>query len=899
MKSNFNLIRHYLQRIMMAVILLCVTAFAAAQIQVRAPQQVAVGEQFRLQYTINTQDVKNFRAGNIPSDAFEVLMGPSQSSQSSFSIINGQVSQSASITYTYILSALKNGTFTIPGAKANVEGKDVTSSSIKITVSGTVQQRSSAGNRQQQQQQGAQVRPRGSAISGHDLYITATANKKHVYEQEPILLTYKVYTQVELTQLEGKMPDLNGFHSQEIPLPQQKSFHLETVNGKPYRCVTWSQYVMYPQMTGKLEIPSITFKGIVVQENPNVDPFEAFFNGGSGYVEVKKDIKAPAITIQVDPLPSRPANFSGGVGQFTLTATLDKDNVKAGDPVNVRIVVGGTGNLKLVKQPEIQLPKDFEKYDPKVSDKTQLTSNGLSGNMIYDILVVPRNQGNYEIPPLELVYFDTNTKSYKTLKTQPLKLTVDKGDGKSGGVIDYSKSTDNDIINIHEVSTELRQRGEYFFGNLTYIIINALVFAVFIALVVIFRKRAIERANVSGMKGKKANSVASKRLKKAARFMKDGQSSQFYDEVLRAVWGYVADKFAIPVSDLTRDNVSEQLQKRDVEQSVIDSLIESIDECEFERYAPGDAAGNMQKTYDTAVTAITNIENAMKHRKKEKSKKAYTNSYLRMIVLLMASLTMTLASAKDSVSVKTEAQKDSVATKLDKAYDMKTAADVAYQKGNYQEATRLYNEVLKIAVSADVYYNLGNALYRSDNLTEAILAYERANQLAPGDRDIKHNLDFARSKTIDRMLPTDRVFFVEWYDALCYSNTVDGWGYTALGALIAALLLFLVYLFVEHPVVQRLSFYLSMVLIVVFVFGNIFAWQQKNYASSTSGAIVTAPTVTVKKTPNQQSADACVIHEGTRVDITDSGLSGWYEIRLLDGREGWLQSSTVERICRE
>ncbi len=231
---------------------------------------------------------------------------------------------------------------------------------MKITVSGHAQRTNGAPSMHgQDSYDQPRMRTAGSAISGSDLFIKVSANKKRVHEQEPILLTYKVYTQVELTQLEGKMPDLKGFHNQEVPLPQQKTFHTETVNGRPYKCVTWSQYVMYPQMTGKLEIPSITFKGIVVQQNRNVDPMEAFFNGGSGYVEVKKDIKAPGITLQVDPLPQRPANFSGGVGKFNISACLDKKEIKAGEPITLRVIVGGIGNLKLLKQPVVEFPEGF------------------------------------------------------------------------------------------------------------------------------------------------------------------------------------------------------------------------------------------------------------------------------------------------------------------------------------------------------------------------------------------------------------------------------------------------------------------------------------------------------------------------------------------------------------
>ena len=241
-------------------ILICFIVSVSAQtLTANAPQQVAVNQQFRLTYTVNTQDVKGFRIGQIPSEAFEVLMGPSTSTQSSFSMVNGRTSQSSTVTYTYILCALKNGTFTIPAATISAEGKQISSNTLKIQVSGTAQ---SNGGRSSQQ---PETRAAGSQISGSDLFIKVSASKKRVVEQEPVLLTYKVYTLVSLTQLEGKMPDLKGFHTQEIPLPQEKSFKIEQFNGRNYKTVTWSQYVMFPQMSGKLQVPPITFNGVVVQ----------------------------------------------------------------------------------------------------------------------------------------------------------------------------------------------------------------------------------------------------------------------------------------------------------------------------------------------------------------------------------------------------------------------------------------------------------------------------------------------------------------------------------------------------------------------------------------------------------------------------------------------------------
>lgn len=844
-----------------------------AQIRVTAPQQVAVGEQFRLQYTMSTTDVKGFRVGGIP-DAFEVLMGPHTSTQRNYQMINGHSSQSCSVTYTYILSAVKNGTFSISGARATVDGKTVTSPSVRITVSGKAQTQQGG-----MQQRGAQVRPSGSHISGNDLFIKVSANKTRVHEQEPILLTYKVYTQVELTQLTGKMPDLTGFHSQEVPLPQQKSFHLETINGRPYRCVTWSQYVMYPQMTGKLEIPSITFKGVVVQENRNVDPFEAFFNGGSGYVEVKKDIVAPGMTVQVDPLPQKPADFSGGVGKFTISASLDHAKVKAGDPVKVRIVVGGNGNLKLIKQPQLQVPSDFDKYDAKVTDKTKLMASGLSGNMIYDVLIVPRNQGKYQLQPIELTYFDTSSNKYKTIRTSPLVLEVEKGNGKGGEVADYSQQVDKDIHFIHEGAPMMVDVNDYFFGSTLYTILNALVVIIFLGLLVVFRKQAMEMANIDAMRGKKANKVAGKRLRLAAKLMAEGKSSAFYDEVLRALWGYVSDKLSMPVSELSRENIAEKLSSRSASQGDIDTFLEALDECEFERYAPGDAAGNMQKTYDKAVSAITNIEEGMKKKKKT------ATSVLGVLLVMMLVFSGSNAAIAQEKGEKSES-----------AQSLKQKADAAYSKGQYQEAVAGYEAALKKGRSAALYYNLGNAYYRTENITRAVINYEKARLLAPGDADIQHNLDIARSKTIDNIQPQEKIFFKVWIEDLKTAMGVDTWAAIALMSLVVSLLLFLIYLFAGQMTVRKMAFYGSVVLVLVFIIGNIFASDLKNLATSSSGAVITSPAVTAKKTPTSDANDVCVLHEGTRVDIIDNSLKGWYEIRIADGREGWIADKSVELI---
>jgi tetratricopeptide (TPR) repeat protein len=843
----------------------------AQHISVSAPSHVAAGENFRVAYTINTSDVEEFRMGGV-QDGLEVIAGPYTSSQSSYQMINGHTSSSSSVTITYTLYAAKNGSFTIGASHALVGGKRVSSRPVKIQVSGHAQRTNGAPNMHgQDSYDQPRMRSAGSAISGSDLFIKVSASKKRVHEQEPILLTYKVYTQVDLTQLEGKMPDLKGFHTQEVPLPQQKTFHTETVNGRPYKCVTWSQYVMYPQMTGRLEIPSITFKGIVVQQNRNVDPMEAFFNGGSGYVEVKKDIKAPGITLQVDPLPQRPANFSGGVGKFNISASLDKKEVKAGEPITLRVVVGGIGNLKLLKQPVVNFPKDFDKYDAKVTDKTRLTANGVEGNMVYDFLAVPRNQGSYTIPSVELTYYDTSKNAYKTIKTQPFKVEVEKGDGTSAESEDFA-SQDKDIHTIKFGKAEQHKADEMFFGSFGYWISLLMPLIAFVVLLIVFRRRAIENADIVKKRSNRAGKIATKRLRLANKLMLQGKQGEFYDEVMRALWGYMSYKLNMPAEKLNRDNIRETLGRHFVDDATIEKFTTALDECEFERYAPGDAAGNMNRTFESAMTAIMDIENAINEARKNQKKHPAGYSF---VWLLLAMICFGGTSAKAVT---------------------KNNADTEYQKGNYQQAIRDYEEILKNGESAEIYFNLGNAYYRTDNITKTVLNYERARLLSPGDDDINFNLQFARSKTIDKITPESEMFFVTWYKSLVNFTSVDNWAKTGILCIVMALLLVLLYLFGPQLMLRKIGFFGGLAFFVIFLLSNLFAFQQKQALDNRTGAIIMTPSVNIKKTPAKNSADQFVLHEGTRVDIIDKGMTDWRCIRVGDGREGWIETKAIEEI---
>ena len=395
-----------------------------------APEVVVSGDQFRLTYTVNSQKVRDFRAPSMKD--FEVLMGPSRSTQSSTQIINGNVTSTSTITFTYILMAGKEGTYNIPAATIVAEGNNYTSNSVTVKVLPTDQSSgASSGN------SGRNSRNQASngAITEKELFITATASKTTAYEQEAILLTYKVYTQVNLTQLHGDTPDLKGFHTQEVELPQQKTFTLEHYNGRNYNTTIWQQFVLFPQKAGKLEIPAVTFEGTVSQMVASADPFDAFFNGGN-YVNIKKNLVAPKLIIDVKELPEgKPANFSGGVGEFTISSSISTQELKTNDAVTIKLVISGTGNMKLINTPEVKFPQDFEIYDPKVDNKFNLTRNGLAGSKVIEYLAIPRHAGSFTIPPIEFSYFDLKSQSYKTLKTDTYTLNVAKGEGNSDQVV--------------------------------------------------------------------------------------------------------------------------------------------------------------------------------------------------------------------------------------------------------------------------------------------------------------------------------------------------------------------------------------------------------------------------------------------------------------------------------
>lgn len=598
-------------------------AFAQVTLKIQTPAQTEVGRKINVSYVANTQDVEDIQVGDF--SGFRVIYGPSTSRFSSTSIVNGKTTQSSSMTFTYTLLATEEGKHTLPAAAIKVSGKSYKSGSAVIEVlpssnngQGNSQQ-SQSGRQQNNNQSRQRSRTSASDIGSNELYMTVTASKKKIYEQEAVLLTYKLYTLVNIQQIAGEMPQLDGFHVQEVDMKAQMSLKLERVNGRNYGTAVWRQYVLFPQKTGKLKVPSITFDSQVEIQNTSMDPFDVFFGGGSLTQIVRKSIVTPSIDIEVLPLPTpKPANFAGAVGKYTISGQLTPEQVNANDAATLRLIVSGQGNMKLMKAPKVNFPQDFEIYDPKMMDKTTNSPQGAKGNVVYDYVVVPRHGGKYSIAPVEFCYFDPDAHSYKTLKTDSFSIAVAKS--KTTGSSSYHEQEDLKVLNddirfIKMGDVENTEFDTLFFGGSSYWLYYIISASFFVLLLALFNRQIKKSRDVSGMRVQKAGKAASKRLKTASKLMKQHQSEAFYDEVMKALIGYAGDKLNIQNSELNKDNVSASLLLSGVEQSLVESYMNIISECEFARYAPGDPDATMEKIYTSASDVINELDSAIKKNK--------------------------------------------------------------------------------------------------------------------------------------------------------------------------------------------------------------------------------------------------------------------------------------------
>lgn len=592
-------------------------AMAQVTFELDAPKSATTDSEVRVKYTLSNASPDDFSSPNFAD--FDVLGGPFRSTFSSTQIINGHASSKSGTTFTYLLRPRHSGNLPIPSATIHAGGHTFKTSAttIKVTAGGKPQ-----GSRTQAHQDPfddddpfatqQQARPQATAVSESSLYFTATPSKRRVYEQEPILLSYKFYAKagVALANLVPlQHPDLNGFWTQEIPLSRNINYNTERIAGSLFRVGDCMQYVIFPQKSGHLTIPAVDFSCTVVQRDPNIDDFDAFFNGGGNY-SIRLKRTSPAVDLDVIPLPTpKPVGYSGGVGHFTVKAHLLTDMPKTNDVATLRFTVSGSGNMKLIKAPLVTFPKDFDTYDAKMTDKTNVTSSGITGDVHFDYTFVPRNIGQYDIPAVEFVYFDTTTGQYTTVKTQPIHLDVKKGDRSREDVEAEMRMRNADIADIHRIDSANpphphTSKSVLWVGSAEYFALIVALFALFTAFVVAARRYIRRNADVASTRGRRAHKLANKHLRAAEKALEDTDQHTFYGTLATALRGFFADKLATDAAALTTDSIIQLLTEKGIDDELLQQVRALLDDCDFARFAPSTDASARRHDLDRATDLL-------------------------------------------------------------------------------------------------------------------------------------------------------------------------------------------------------------------------------------------------------------------------------------------------------
>lgn len=874
--------------------LFCIVAFlltaifqmsAQNVIRVEAPDVVAVNEQFNVTFIIEGEkSPSDFQWSS--GDDFQLVWGPQKGSSSSIQIINGKRSSSHQTTFTYILIPKATGTFQLPVATALLSGDRISSTQASIqVVSDGASSSQSSGQNGGKSSGGGQTSSTGSGeISSNDLFMRLSLSRTEVVIGEPITATLKIYQRANVVGFENaKFPTFNGFWSQETYVPNNIEFKRESLDDKIYNTAVLRTYVLIPQQSGAITIDPAELVCLVnIRTAPSTSNslFDSFFQ--DEYRTIRKRVTTPAVKVKVNPLPAgQPASFGGGVGNFGISARLTTDNLKTHDAASLIITVSGRGNVALLEEPKVNFPPDFEVYDTKTTENTDKSNGGTSGSKSFEYPFIPRSHGDFTIDPVEYSYYDVNAGKYVTLRTEPLHVKVAKGKGgdstpvttvNSGVERKDVKSLADDIRFIFTGKPGLSGSGSFFVGSVFFWILLALMILGATSVYLAFRKVAAMRADVAGTKNRRATKMAQKRLKLAGEYLDKNLYTAFYEELHKALIGFVSDKLNMDMSEISKDNIASALTEGGVSEEQTKAFTDLLDACEFARYSPDGGNEAMRSHYDAALKVISSIDSGLKTGGKSLRKVV---TVVTLLLSLGASMNI---QAKD----------------LDSLW---TAGVQAYTDGKFSDASAAWTSIEESGQkSAKLYYNLGNAWFKQGNYPKAILNYERALRLDPSYSDARYNLEFTSNFVQDKIEPVPEFILKSVARKVCYVMGSNAWAVIFLVLLAAALMMGLLFLLGSSVGKRRAGFYCGIVLLLLSAGALSFSIWQKSDSVKTDTAIVMSPVSSVKSSPSSGSSkDLFVIHEGTKVTILDE-VGSWKNIALADGRQGWITSNELEVI---
>ena len=872
-----------MKRLFVSIIaaLLGLAAWAQSTIRVEVHNIVEVNERFNVVFVVEGEHSPSdfeWESG----DDFNLVWGPQKGTSTSIQMVNGKTTRTSQTSYTYILQAKTTGTITIQPATAKVRGTTIQSKPVTIQV---VSGGSGAAAQSQQSSDDGQARRESSsqaaATGESDIFMRLTLSRSSVVLGEPVTATLKIYHRANLVGFENaRFPSFNGFWSQEMDAPSNIEFQREQVNGTMYNSAVLRRWVLIPQKSGEQAIEPAEVVCLVNQQRRRTTSgsiFDEFF--GTDYTTIRQRVSTKPATLHVQALPTgAPTSFGGGVGEFNVSARLSKDSLKTHDAASLVVTVSGKGNIALLNAPKISFPPDFEVYDVKTSVNTD--KSGTSGSKTFEFPFIPRSPGEFSIGPVEYGYYDVNKRRYEVAASAllPLKVarsasataTVDNG---STLVVDRKgvKNLNEDIHFIRTKTSLGAGKGFLVYSKAWWATLVVLLLAG-LGFWLGYRKVAARKADVAGTRNRKATRQALKRLAQAKEYLDKSLYTAFYEELHRSLLGFVGDKMAMDMADMSKENIQAQLVGGGVPEDVATDFTGLMDACEEARYAPDAGHQAMNDHYQKAVETITAIDASMK--------KTPSHSGVATLIALLLVLPIGLQ-----------------AQSLSYPDSLWNAGVEAYGAGDYRGALKDWQDVQATGLmSKELYYNLGNAYFKDGQLAPSILWYERALRLDPSDDDIRYNLEYARSLAQDRIEEVPEIFFEQWGHAICYLLPSNVWAVIGLIGFALLVVCVLLYLLGSTPGRRKLGFFASIAALLIAFLGWDFAQWQRQEAKRQDLAIVMRPVSSVKSSPSETGAkDLFILHEGTRVRILDN-VSGFTNIELADGRQGWIPAKDLEVI---
>lgn len=844
-------------------------------IKVNVQNLVALDEQFSISFVIEGEGkVSSFEWS--PGDDFQLVWGPQKGTSSSISIINGKRTQSSQTTYTYVLMPRATGTFQLPEASATIKGETISSKrvSIQVVSNGSSQGGQAVGGSSSSSSGSGQTSSQAGTIPSDDIFLRLSVSKTKAVVGETISATLKLYHRVNIAGFEdAKFPSFNGFWSQEVQAPSNIEFHRESVGDRIYNAAVLRSWTLIPQQAGEIAIDPaelVCLVNVRKQSSGTGSIFDSFFQ--DDYQTIRKRVTTPAIKINVARIPAgAPSSFGGGVGSFRMTAALTRDSLQTHDAAALKITVTGKGNIALLEAPKVNFPPDFEVYDVKTSES--------GGSKTFEYPFIPRSHGNFTIGPVEYSYYDASASKFVTLKSSEMPLKVSKGPdsapSQAGGgqlVVNPNRKDVRDLgSDIRFISTRkpsLSKAGYFFVGSGLFWLIAALLIAAAAAAYFGIRGLEARRADVVGSKNRGATKMARKRLSLAGEFLKKDLYTAFYEELHKALLGFVSDKLNMPAADLTKENIAERLTEGGASEDQAKRFTELLDACEFARYAPSEGHEAMNAHFEGAVSVISEIDSAMRR----KPKSATAAAIIALFMMAIPSVT-------------------NAAEPQDGLWEQGVQA---YSESRWQDAADAWTQIASSGQeSASLYYNIGNAMYKGGDNAKAILWYERALKVDPSYEDARVNLEFVQTQIQDKIEEVPEFFLEAWGRKMCWLLPSNVWAVLFIVFFAGTLAMLLVFL-LSRGRGRKIGFFTGLVLLLISLLCLDFAFWQRTEGLKHDSAIVTQAVSEVKSSPGS-GVSLFVLHEGTKVRIIET-VGDWQNIELADGRQGWIPTGDLTVI---